>query len=212
MQRIFKAGLGLFVVLACVYGLWLTLDSSGAKAFAANMTLGVARGLPQTGADPTTYADYDEVSGEDGYPKNWGWSGTHFTDNGDFTITDNATGLMWAQDPINDIGGAFASGMAWSDAITNCNDLTFAGYSDWRLPNVKELQSIVNYGRANPSIGETTASQSPWENTQSARYWSSTTHADSTTSAWLVVFYYGVVTNNLKTTATYYVRPVRAGQ
>jgi len=61
-----------------------------------------------------------------------------FVDNGDGTITDRATGLMWQQ---TDSG----VGMDWLAALTYAEDAATAGYDDWRLPNIKELQSIVNY-------------------------------------------------------------------
>lgn len=64
-----------------------------------------------------------------------------FVDNGDGTISDKATGLMWAKD---DNG----KGIEWTDALIYAEGATLAGYSDWRLPNVKELQSIVDYSRA----------------------------------------------------------------
>ncbi len=64
-----------------------------------------------------------------------------FIDNGDGTITDNATGLMWAKD---DSG----SGMNWSDALDYCTSLTLAGHDDWYLPNAKELQGILEYSKA----------------------------------------------------------------
>jgi hypothetical protein len=69
-----------------------------------------------------------------------------FIDNGDGTITDNATGLMWAQD---DNG----TGVYWEDALTYAESSTLAGHNDWRLPNVKELQSIVDYSRSPDSTG-----------------------------------------------------------
>ncbi len=64
-----------------------------------------------------------------------------FADNGDGTITDQATSLVWMQTD---------SGMEldWSDALAYCEDLSYAGVNDWRLPNAKELQSIVDYTRA----------------------------------------------------------------
>ena len=61
-----------------------------------------------------------------------------FVDNGDGTITDYGTGLMWTQDDTGE-------GLDWEDALTYAENSTFAGHSDWRLPNVKELQGIVNY-------------------------------------------------------------------
>lgn len=65
----------------------------------------------------------------------------NFVDNGDGTITDKATGLMWMQ---NDSG----SGMTWENALSYAENNTFSGYTDWRLPDVKELQSILDYSRS----------------------------------------------------------------
>jgi uncharacterized protein DUF1566 len=62
-----------------------------------------------------------------------------YTDNGDGTITDHSTGMMWMQDDNGE-------GIDWEEALTYAEGLELAGYSDWRLPNVKELQSIVDYG------------------------------------------------------------------
>ena len=69
-----------------------------------------------------------------------------FVNNGDGTITDNATGLMWQQ---ADSG----NGMDWEDALAYAESATLAGYDDWRLPNIKELQSIVDYTHS-PSAGD----------------------------------------------------------
>jgi hypothetical protein len=68
-----------------------------------------------------------------------------FVDNGDGTVTDRATGLMWQQ---ADIG----SGMDWEDALAYAESLTLGGYDDWRLPNVKELQGIVDYTRSPSAV------------------------------------------------------------
>lgn len=70
----------------------------------------------------------------------------NFVDNGDGTISDLATGLMWAKDDN-------AQGIEWVEALPYAEGATLAGYSDWRLPNVKELQSIVDYSRAPSSSG-----------------------------------------------------------
>jgi len=64
-----------------------------------------------------------------------------FVDNGDGTVTDRATGLMWVKE---DSGKP----MNWRSALAYAENLKHAGYDDWRLPNVKELQSIVDYSRA----------------------------------------------------------------
>lgn len=99
-----------------------------------------------------------------------------------------------------------------TQAIPDCEALEYAGHTDWRLPNVKELASIVNYGNWSPSIGEATVGTSgtgaPFLNTQSDNYWSSTTYAVSATSAWLVYFGSGSVNINSKTGSNY-VRCVR---
>ena len=68
-----------------------------------------------------------------------------FVDNGDGTVTDNATGLMWSQD---DNGEA----INWEAALAYAESATIAGYDDWRLPNIKELQSIADYSGVFPAI------------------------------------------------------------
>ncbi len=108
-----------------------------------------------------------------------------FVDNNDGTITDSATGLMWEQD---DSGVDAPDGLNWEEALARVEMLNTAehlGHSDWRLPNVKELQSILDYGRS----PETTSSAAidPLFNATSITneagqadypyYWSSTTHA-----------------------------------
>ncbi|MBI5185203.1 MAG: DUF1566 domain-containing protein [Nitrospinae bacterium] len=122
----------------------------------------------------------------------------NFTDNGNDTVTDNNTGLAWQKTE----GGA----MAWESAISYCKTLSLAGQSGWRLPNKRELMSIVNYGKNNPAID--TAS---FPNANSSLYWSSTTTAGGASSAWYVDFYLGGVSYNDKSHDSY-VRCVRGGQ
>ena len=71
-----------------------------------------------------------------------------FVDNGDSTITDLATGLMWVKNDSK-------VGMNWEDALAYAENSNYAGYSDWRLPNVKELQSIVDYSGVFPALNTT---------------------------------------------------------
>lgn len=155
------------------------------------------KGVPKTG-QTVSEVDYDDAYYLKGYPA----IGDRFTNNGDGTITDNGTGLMWPADGNG--GGCFSGGTKnWADAITFCEGLTFAGHSDWRLPNVKALMSIVDYGEYSPAIDETFFS-----NTQSDYYWSSTTYVDDTDLAWYVNFIYGSVYPDGKA-SSYYVRCVR---
>lgn len=144
-----------------------------------------------------------------------------FTDNGDGTITDNVTGLMWEKlsddGSIHDKDDAYS----WADAtavkVAALNTANFAGHNDWRLPAVNELQTLLNYGAYIPATyapfntgctaGCTVATCSC---TNSSTYWSSTTDVSSPTDAWYVVFNLGFVGNTDKTLADY-VRAVRGG-
>jgi hypothetical protein len=68
-----------------------------------------------------------------------------FVDNGDGTVSDNATGLMWSQDDNGE-------GLSWEAALAYAENATTAGYDDWRLPNAKELQSIADYSGVFPAM------------------------------------------------------------
>jgi hypothetical protein len=103
----------------------------------------------------------------------------NFADNGDSTITDNATSLMWMR---NDSRTA----MNWEDALRYAENLEYAGHSDWRLPDAKELQSIVDYSRS-PSTTGSAAIDPLFNCTQItneagqadyACYWTATTHSN----------------------------------
>lgn len=123
------------------------------------------------------------------------------------TTVDNRTGLMWVTDPVDaGISGAYL----WLGAITACetiqSDGSYAGYTDWRLPNLKELQSIVDYSHGTPAVNTTY-----FLNTQSDYYWSSTTYAQSAAMASLVDFSNGTMTYSNKGTTYKYVRCVRGG-
>lgn len=95
--------------------------------------------------------------------------------------------------------------MDWSTAITSCEALNYAGHDDWRLPNIKELMSIVDYGTYSP------AANAVFVNCQSDVYWSGTTCAYNSDVAWFVGFYGGYVFNDVEGNS-FYVRPVRSGQ
>ena len=147
--------------------------------FADGRIKGYGMSTPQ--GDKTFYVMY--VRGNTDYGVN------DFVDNGDGTITDLATGLMWMQDDSGAFGaGSYGDGsLNWQQALDWCEDMNYAGYSDWRLPDAKELQSIVDYTRSPATTG--TAAIDPIFSVTPILdeggevnfpfYWSSTTHEKS---------------------------------
>jgi len=120
----------------------------------------------------------------------------NYVENGDGTVTDTNTDLMWQQDGT--------SQRTWEGALAYCENLTLAGYNDWRLPNINELHSLVDFERYNPSINTT------YFITMGSAYWSSTSFTGDLTHASDVDFYYGGIGNGLYNKTTYYyVRAVR---
>ncbi|MDP2933348.1 MAG: DUF1566 domain-containing protein [bacterium] len=129
------------------------------------------------------------------------------TISGDTVVTDNCTGLMWKQcsegQTGSDCTGDSALYYIWTEALAQCEGLTYAGSGDWRLPNMKELVSIANYQNVYPAIDT-----AYFPNTQSDYYWSSTTYAAYPYGAWIVNFNGGYVYNDNKDYGNY-VRCVR---
>ena len=104
--------------------------------------------------------------------------------------------------------GTPGDGTDTMDFIRTMNAANYGGFSDWRMPAVKELQSIVDYSIAYPGPTINTAY---FPNTVASYYWSSTTFAYNFLGAWGVYFYYGLITYDYKTDGIY-VRAVRSGQ
>lgn len=162
-------------------------------------------GLPKTGQN-MSWAWGDDGYYQKGYPLG---GGQRFIDNGDGTVIDFATGLMWIKDPGQSPGGLFYDRMYWYDAINNCENLEFAGWDDWRLPNINELMSIVDHSRYNPAFDPTIFTQfyDMW-----TPYWSSTTNASWTDGVWVLYPYDGYKSCWSKPWDMCFVRPVRGGQ
>lgn len=129
------------------------------------------------------------------------------------TVTDVRTGLMWkvcseGQTWSPDACAGAASTFTWPQAIAQAEAGIFAGYSDWRLPNIKELQTLVEECRVNPSINE-----NAFPSTVSLGFWSgSPVGGVSSQFAWSVSFNSGISTDGLVRAGSNYVRLVRAGQ
>ena len=174
--------------------------------FIAGIAYAAPVDLPKTG-QTTCYDTSGAVidcanTGQDGdLQKGIAWPSPRFT--GDATgkcITDNLTGLMWMQTP--DI-----TFRTWQEALDYANNLTLCGYSDWRLPDVNELEGLA----ANAGVPNSVA----WLNTQgfsnvhTEYYWSSTTYAGNTTFAWTINMDDGDVFLDEKA-YPYFALPVRA--
>jgi len=162
-------------------------------------------GLPKTG-QTMIYQPGDDGSYQMGYPIG---GGQRFIDNGNGTVVDMATGLMWVKDPNMIPGGLFASRMYWYDAINACENLDYAGHDDWRLPNINELMSIVDHGRYDPAFDPMYFVRSPETWTP---YWSSTICAPWTDGAWAMYPYDGYKAVWGRPWDMCYVRPVRGGR
>jgi hypothetical protein len=123
-----------------------------------------------------------------------------FTDNGDGTVTDEATGLVWEkhgdEDGIHDRDGTYS----WTDAvavkIATLNSTAFAGFSDWRLPNRVELETLFNLGAGNPATFPALStpcdtagcSSTTCSCTTNSIYWTSTSDFHSPAYAWYLNF------------------------
>ncbi|MCX6136582.1 MAG: DUF1566 domain-containing protein [Ignavibacteriales bacterium] len=110
-----------------------------------------------------------------------------YVDNGNGMITDRATGLIWQKVQPS-------ATMTWDNALKYSDTLSLGGQTDWRIPNIKELQSINDPGLAKPSID-----RSSFTSAVTGRYWSSTSQYSAATRAWFLDCEYGIVSYDLKT-------------
>jgi hypothetical protein len=157
--------------------------------------------VPKTG-QTTSYG-----TGDDGELKiGVAWPNPRFTDNGDGTITDNLTGLIWLKN-----ANCFGT-RTWDQALSDSNALNSGecGLTDgsiagnWRLPNRRELLSLIDDEHYNPAL----PSGYPFTNVQSDYYWSSTSRAEDIDGGWYVHMFDGHVYGSIKTFPSY-VWPVR---
>jgi len=191
-----------------IFGITGLLSTNGGSAYPAP--------VPKTG-QTLLYSVGDDGAQEMGAA----WPNPRFTDNGDGTVLDNLTGLIWLKD-----ASAFGA-TSWAGAVNQGNTLNSgeAGLSDgsvegdWRLPNVNELRSLIDYARVGPGLCNTAGTSqwtegNPFTGVISGYYWSSTTHAVSTVfndRAWIVNMYDGYATGETKA-SPYYAWPVRGGE
>jgi hypothetical protein len=184
----------------------------------ASTTTTVAVNLPKTGQTLCYDAAGAIIScagtGQDGeLLKGGSWANPRFTDQLNSTMLDNNTGLIWTRD-ANAPGPAActpASIRTWQSALdyVKClNTNSYLGFTDWRLPNVVELRSLINTSQSSTSTWLITQG---FTGVQVEAYWSSSSAADGPSSAWGVGMSVGDVDGNDKSDNGY-AWPVRSGQ
>jgi hypothetical protein len=172
--------------------------------------------IPATGLQTST------STGDDGdLIKGLAWPTPRFKDNGDGTIKDNLTGLLWLQNASCikihylefDVDGEQDARVTWQhalDFIAAINSGTYpncsGGYSGWRLPNRTELLSLLDYGNFHPML----PSNHPFIYVSNYDYWTGTALSHAISHAWLVDFSNGTSVNVEKTNR-HRVWPVRDG-
>ncbi|MGC2422967.1 MAG: DUF1566 domain-containing protein [Nitrospirota bacterium] len=190
-------GAGFVNFLNHIYASSTTLAGYSGYAWCINMTCGWILNTAKTGAcyvlpvrgisnGPAqvwqTGQSMSYVPGDDGADASKGYGATwdpqtRFIDNKDNTVTDTLTGLMWAKSVTG------TTGSTWADALANVQSLnssSYLGYADWRLPNRKEMRSLVDYSEASPPISAGNPFSVPTD-----PYWTSSrdaVHSDTATN------------------------------
>jgi hypothetical protein len=150
--------------------------------------------VPQTG-QKSSFGPRDDGALRSGAPL----PSPRFTDNKDGTVTDRLTGLMWTKN-----ADKFGK-VDWEEALSKSAECKDGQHKDWRLPNRKELLSLVDLGRTGPAL----PADHPFTNVKPNYYWSSTTIANNDDIAWILHFHAGMVTSDDKG-GTHYVWLVRS--
>lgn len=144
--------------------------------------------LPKTG-QTTSYAPGDDGDLQKGIP--WAqWPDARFVDHGDGTVTDTFTGLMWTKNNLT--YGFWGASLEYIKGMNNGSNSNF-GHTDWRLPNINEIESLVDYGVAtSPRL----PSHHPFEfaTDECSWFWTSTTQSSYHTNAWVFNLYSGYAT------------------
>ena len=118
----------------------------------------------------------------------------YFFESGDMTVTDSVTGLIWQRTQV--------ASKIWQQALEYCENLDYAGYDDWRLPNRNELASLLNHNRS-------TSPYSDFPNMPSSAYFWSSSSSSNGGNAWRVCFKDGDVNSYDKSSYNFYIKCVR---
>jgi hypothetical protein len=217
--------------VALLFGLGLSATAVQANPTSPSCGASTFPATGQTSSFPPTFKITDAPVHDDGFVKAGG--ALRYQNNGDGTITDLNTGLMWEQkikgalgaEGLHDVNKKFPWDSAattiwdWLEGVNTEGGIGLGGHNDWRIPNVKELQSIVNYGTFNPAVDVAfnnnpgllaTCGVADCSLTAADSYWSSTTGAANASSAWAVSFFQGHLVGFFKNVITF-VRAVRGG-
>ncbi len=171
----------------------------------STITNGTTTGTVQL---PKTGQTVSSAAGDDGsVRKGIAWPNPRFTDNGNGTVTDNLTGLIWLKNAscfnMQMWTTALASANTLASGACGLNDGTSAG--QWRLPNINELESLVDISQS-PAL----PTGHPFLSVQSG-YWSASSYPNDTSYAWYIYMNSGNVFSNEKRYGSLYVWPVREG-
>jgi hypothetical protein len=176
------------VGVACACALLVSCGPAG-----GNSDDDLVSNLPTTGQS-TSYAVGDDGDLKAGIA----WPAPRFSVSGS-CVTDNLTGLMWVSSPD-------AATRTWSAALDHASTLSLDGHEDWRLPNINELESLVNAAAADAAVW---LNGQGFSGIQSSRYWTSTTYFNDTSTAAIVYLYDGSIGSNAKTFGGNFTLPVR---
>ncbi len=180
-------------------------------------------GVPETGQ--TLQYDANTSQADDGGtdPPGRALPNPRFFDNSNGSVTDNLTGLIWLKN-ANCAGVPRNWQLALDDVVQlntdgkmNSNACGYTGgETDWRLPTIKELQSLVYFGYVGPALSDATGMSmwtegDPFNAVQSYYYWSGTTRSVDPDYAWSVDMHYGAVDTFDKASNPFNVWPVRGG-
>jgi len=200
-----KAG----VYRACLYVVYEDLES-GIDSLIVTVNGPSYGALVEKSGQTTSYRTGDDGDEQAGVS----WPNPRFTDNSDGTVTDNLTGLVWLKQANYISTGGGTGKTTWSDAVDFCKALASgtcglsdgSSAGDWRLPNIKELQSLIDYSQSYPPL----PSGHPFTSVQSYTYWSSTDHIAGPSYVWQVFMNFGYPGSQGKSYFNY-VWPIRDG-
>jgi hypothetical protein len=152
--RMFLILLTVMTFAGCGGGAGNSSDSSGSSSVDPDTSNTTGYAIVDTGQNACYDDNGDRITcaepGEAFYGQDAQFSGSqpNYTDNGDGTVTDNVTGLMWQQVPV-------ANGYSYEEASDYCKSLELGGYDDWRIPTTKELFSISDFSQGWPYLDTT---------------------------------------------------------